>query len=356
MINEIHIENFKSIRALKLPLRQINVLIGANGAGKSNFISFFTFLDRLYRRGLQNHVAEHDGAENILHFGLKHSSHLFCRIEFDQLNRYYFKLLPNQQGNLFFETEGTQFHHGNADWDKMELGNGYKESALKEQETGRYKDVKAHMESFKVFHFHDTSNTAKIKLKCNINDNAYLRADAGNLAAFLYLLKERHPKELKKIEMSIRSVAPFFEGFLLQPDRLNPELIRLEWKERNSDMYLNATHLSDGTLRFIALATVLLQPQKPKIILLDEPELGLHPFAISKLCGLVQQAAAHSQIIIATQSVNWVDNFEAQDIITVDRKDDQSVFCPRNGNELKDWLDEYSMGELWSKNVIGGRP
>jgi len=283
MINKIQIENFKSIRKLDLPLSQINILIGANGAGKSNFISFFKLLDNLYHRNFQNYTAEYAGAENILYFGLKQSDYLYCNIEFDEINRYYFKLKPNKEGNLYFETEGTQFnkaHYGYKGWDYEEIGNGYKESNLINQKYGRDEYVKAYMKSFKVFHFHDTSNTAKIKQKCDINDNESLRDDARNLAAYLFLLQEKYPKEFKKIEMSVRSVAPFFECFLLKPDRINEDQIRLEWKERDSDMYLKAMHLSDGTLRYIALASLLLQPIMPKTIIIDEPELGLHPFAI----------------------------------------------------------------------------
>jgi len=354
MINRIQIENFKSIRKLDLPLNQINILIGANGAGKSNFISFFKLLDNLYLRNFQNYIADYAGAENILYFGLKQSDYLYCNIEFDKTNRYYLKLRPNKEGNLYFETEGTQFNYGK--WDNQDLGNGYNESILIKQKYGRYEYVKAYMKSFKVFHFHDTSNTAKIKQKCDINDNEYLRDDARNLAAYLYVLQEKHPKEFKKIEMSVRSVAPFFECFQLKPDRINEEQIRLEWKERNSDMYLNAIHLSDGTLRFIALASLLLQPNMPKTIIIDEPELGLHPFAINKLSGLIKQASAQSQIIISTQSINFIDNFEPENIITVDRKDNQSVFNLQNSENLKDWISEYSIGELWNKNVIGGRP
>jgi predicted ATPase len=156
--------------------------------------------------------------------------------------------------------------------------------------------------------------------------------------------------------MAIRAIAPYFEAFNLRPDRLNEDYIRLEWREKGSDKYFNAAHLSDGTLRFMALATLLLQADVPRTIIIDEPELGLHPFAIHKLASLLKKASAQSQIIIATQSVNLVDNFEPEDIITSDRIENQSVFQRQNSETLKDWLVEYSIGNLWTKNVIGGRP
>lgn len=358
MINRIEIENFKSIREMNLELSPINILIGANGAGKSNFIGFFKLLKNIYDQNLQNYVAEEAGADNILYFGLKESAFLKGLIEFDKTNRYYFRLNPNQEGYLYFGIEGTQFNRDwyNTGWDKVDLGNGYVESVLQTKLSTRYTYIKSYMTSFKVFHFHDTSKTAKIKQPCNINDNQFLREDGGNLAAYLFALQHNNPKDFKRIEMVIRSVAPYFENFNLKPDRINQDVIRLEWKEKGTDGYFNAKHLSDGTLRFIALTTLLLQPEAPQVIIIDEPELGLHPFAINKLAGLIKKASANTQIIISTQSVNLVDNFEPEDIIAVDRENDQSVFKRQNSEELKDWLETYSMSDLWNKNVIGGRP
>lgn len=357
MINRIEIENFKSIRDMNLALQPINILIGANGAGKSNFIGFFKLLKNMYDQNLQNYIAEEAGAENVLYFGLKKSEYLRGLIEFNQVNRYYFRLNPNQEGNLYFGIEGTQFNRNMGfGWDKVNLGNGYTESILQTKEYGRYSFVKWYMNSFKVFHFHDTSKTAKIKQTCNISDNQYLREDGANLAAYLYVLQLTNPKDFKRIEMVVRSVAPYFERFDLKPDRINPDAIRLEWKEKGTDAYFNAKHLSDGTLRFIALTTLLLQPEAPQVIIIDEPELGLHPFAINKLAGLIKKASVNTQIIISTQSVNLVDNFEPEDIVTVDRENGQSVFHRQSSETLKDWLTDYSLSDLWNKNVIGGRP
>jgi len=357
MINKIQIANFKSIREMSLELRPINILIGANGAGKSNFIGFFKLLKSINDKHLQNYIADEAGADSILYFGLKKSDHLSGRIEFNETNAYYFQLKPNQEGGLYFANEGTEYHGaGNKNWLDAPLSNGSFESGLKNSDIAVANHIKNYMNSFKVFHFHDTSKTAKIKQACDINDNHFLREDGSNLAAYLYLMEEIQPKDFKRIEMVIRSVAPYFEGFNLQPGKINPDQIRLEWKEKGSDAYFNAKHLSDGTLRFIALTTLLLQAEAPQIIIIDEPELGLHPFAINKLAGLIKKQSLKTQIIISTQSVNLVDNFEPEDIITVDRKEEQSVFERQDSTKLHDWLNDYSISDLWNKNVIGGRP
>jgi predicted ATPase len=219
-----------------------------------------------------------------------------------------------------------------------------------------YISAREFIDSFRVYHFHDTTQTSKIRKSAEIDDNYFLDEDGANLPAYLYLIQEKYPKDFKKIEMLVGMVAPYFERFNLHPDKLNEDRIKLEWKEKNSDTYFRANHLSDGTLRFIVLATLLLTPEAPEVIIIDEPELGLHPSAINILAGLIQGASVRSQIIISTQSVSLIDNFEPEDIITVDRADRQSVFKRQSSEELKEWLKDYSIGDLWNKNVIGGRP
>lgn len=357
MINRIEIENFKSIRKMNLELNSINILIGANGAGKSNFIGFFKLLKNMYDQNLKLYTADELGADSIMYFGSKNSEYVSGRIEFNKTNGYEFSLLRNQADRFYFSLEQGLYNNGKyVNWYIESYGSGHEEASLKDKNTRISNYIKVYFKSFKIFHFHDTSKTAKIKQDAFISDNAYLKEDGSNLSAFLYLLQENYPKDFKRIEMVVRSVAPYFEKFNLNPDRLNPDKIRLEWKEKGSDAYFNAKHLSDGTLRFIALATLLLQPEAPQVIIIDEPELGLHPFAINKLAGLIKKASANTQIIISTQSVNLVDNFEPEDIITVDREEGQSVFNRLSSQTLKDWLTDYSISDLWNKNVIGGRP
>jgi predicted ATPase len=213
----------------------------------------------------------------------------------------------------------------------------------------------------RVYHFHDTSDTAVIKGFCDKNDNRILRPDGANLAAFLYYLRLQYPTHFANIEATIRQIAPFFEGFNLEPSRLNEEKIRLEWKEIGSDDYFNASSLSDGTLRFICLSTLLLQPHLPMTLVLDEPELGLHPAAITLLAGMLHSAsrrpaALGSQIIVATQSVTLVNQFEPGEVWTAERNNRETVFKQLGKEDMSAWLDDYSLGEMWEKNLLGARP
>jgi predicted ATPase len=368
-IDRINIKNFKSIRdSGNITIRPINVLIGPNGVGKTNFIQFFKLLNSIYKQRLKYFTADNGYENRILYFGRKRSKFLEGSIVFkperggNTNNRYNFKLIPQIQGvGFYFEKDlggYNYFARGyNENWDYLELGGeGKAESELRNNTSSRAEFLSEYFEGFKVFHFHDTSSGSPLKQANQTFDYEYLKEDGSNLAAFLYKVKDTSPQHFKIIEHTVRSVAPFFERFDLKPDSKNPDMIFLNWLEKGSDDYFNAHNLSDGTLRFIALATLLLQPNVPKTIIIDEPELGLHPFAIQKLGALIKSASVKSQIIISTQSVNLVDQFTADDIIVVERKDDQTVFSRQKAEELETWLADYTLSELWEKNVLGGRP
>jgi predicted ATPase len=366
-IDRIYIRNFKSIRdSGEIYIKPINILIGSNGVGKSNFISFFKLLNSIYKQRLKFYTADNGYINRILYFGRKQSKFLEGSIVFktedgNVNNCYDFKLVPqtNDKGFYFEEDLGGFNCHSkgvNEVWDLINLGGeGKEESELRNNNSIRAKFLSEYFEDFKVFHFHDTSSNSLLKQANKTHDYEYLKEDGSNLAAFLFRIKDTNPQHFKIIEYTIRSVAPFFERFNLKPDAKNPEMIFLNWFEKGSDDYFNAHNFSDGTLRFIALTTLLLQPVLPKTIILDEPELGLHPFAVAKLAGMIKKASVQSQIIIATQSVNLVNEFSADDIIVANREENQTVFKRQSEESLKNWLKDYSIGELWEKNVIGGR-
>ncbi len=354
-IASIRIQNFKSIRdSGEVPLTPVYVLIGANGAGKSNFIQFFKLLHIIYNRELQLYVARNGRADNFLHFGRKVSKFISGQLIFDNdfRNEYAFTLVPDQAGNLIFSEEWSNNSRNMVSL----VSAGATESKLK-GDGHQWKYLSGSMKSLRVFHFHDTSATATMKQPANTQDYAYLHEDGGNIAAFLYRLQETEPQVFALIERVIQSIAPFFDRFYLQPDEINPQQIFLRWREKGYDSLFTAHNLSDGTLRMVCLATLLLQPGPPATIIIDEPELGLHPFAISKIAGLLLSVPETTQVIISTQSVNVVNEFSADDVIVVQREDNNETTFTRQSEEtLKAWLEEYALGELWEKNVLGGRP
>lgn len=354
MLRKVKIEGFKSIAKTELELGDLNIVIGANGSGKSNLIGVFRLLERVLSQNLQRLIASEP--DRFLHHGRKVTPSLVLDFEFDQ-NAYGFKLTAVQD-TLVFEYERVeysgQFYYGEP------LASGHKESRLQgvaQAHTNQIpKHVLAKVSDLVVYHFHDTSDSAPAKQMVDLEDNRFFRPDAANLAAYLYWLQQKHPTEFRHIEEHVRLVAPFFEKFVLAPSKLNESKIKLEWRQQGSDAYFDGYALSDGTLRFICLATLLLQPQPPRLILLDEPELGLHPFAIRILAEMLEVAAKRVQVVLATQSVTLLNQFEVKDIVIADNNGQATSFKRLDSDCLTGWIDEYSLGELWEKNVLGGRP
>ena len=360
-LKKLTIKNFKSIREQTIEPGLLNIFIGGNGVGKSNLIEVFRFLREIANQNLGGYTAQKGGADKLLYFGRKKSPEMEIALEFgegDKSNAYDIKIQGADDDSLVIWSEKVFYHEKKTyknTWDKT-LSAYAKESKLSQTNHICARQVMGDLDSYRVYHFHDTSDTAAVKATCDIQDNRFLRPQAENLAAFLYWLQEKKPDHFQNIVETVRQVAPFFGAFVLAPSKLNESKIMLEWREKGSDAYFNASSFSDGTLRFICLATLLLQPQYPAVILLDEPELGLHPAAITLLAELISSAATRTQVIVSTQSVTLVNQFEPEHVWSVDREDGQSVFRQLSRTDMSAWLDDYSLGELWEKNVIGARP
>ena len=360
MLNRLTVKGFKSIEACELDLQRLNVVIGPNGAGKSNLIGVFRFLNSVLARQLQLYVGERGGPDRLLHHGDKKTPKLSMRFDFG-LNAYSFILKPATGDSMIFEDERIHYDGQGymVKW-STGIGTGHKESVLVDEvAANRGKVSKIVLDAVKnwvVYHFHDTSDSSPAKKTQDIDDNRSFRPDAANLAAFLYWMKLNHATEYRQVVEHLQLVAPFFEDFVLEPSRNNPNKIKLEWKQKGSDAYFDGFSLSDGTLRFICLATLLLQPSLPSLILLDEPELGLHPFAITMLAEMIEAAATRSQVVLATQSVTLLNQFSPEAIIIADNDGLRTNFRRLSEQDLSSWLDDYSVGDLWEKNIIGGRP
>ncbi len=367
-LRQITVHGFKSIRKLEnFELRHLNVLIGANGAGKSNLLGLFEMLSGLSQKRLQLFVKNEGGPDALLFGGRKLTSRLEVALSFENNHyEYEFSLEPTS-GSVAFSgeklspeiTEDTV-----ADSSKTESGTivwpgGHSEARVADINHGEFASyVLSDMEQWRVFHFQDMSDTAQVRLLSDVRDNLRLKPDAGNLAPFLRHLRERHPDHYRRIIEAVRLSASFFGDFVY---RKNPgDRMDLEWFEAWGDLDspFGPRQFSDGTLRFICLAALLNQPEncQPNLILIDEPELGLHPYALTLLAEMLKQAADSRQIVVSTQSADLVSQFEPEDVVVVNRRDGESVFERLDPEDLSDWLEDYALGDLWRMNVLGGRP
>ncbi len=365
-IHHLTIRGFKSIRRLEqFELRKLNILIGPNGSGKSNLVSYFRMLAELVEERLQLWVSQQGGADRVLSLGVKNTPSFESCAEFGP-NQYKFVLNPGIDGSFSFAEEQLYYKgdHLAKEGVWYPLHSGHKEARIKEvsKEKYRYSTIAGYcyksISEWKVYHFHDTGDTAGMKRLGSVQDNEYLRPDASNLAAYLYRLLNEKPSVYDEIRKTVRLAIPFFDDFTLKPQPLKTgeEQIRLLWRQKESDYPLWPSQLSDGSLRFICLVTALLQPVPPSTIIIDEPELGLHPYAITLLGALLRSASKRMQVIVSTQSVPLLNEFSLSDLIVVERENDETVFKRLDEQDFAAWLEDYSIGELWEKNILGGRP
>jgi predicted ATPase len=365
-LDRISLRGYKSIHRLEaLDLRQMNLLVGANGAGKSNFVEFFELLGAMMHGGLASFVLKHGGGDGFLHGGPKVTQTIAADLEFGP-NRYWLELGNTVKDRLYVVSERVQYTGGSGHGKPRSISQNNSESSLPERRNDRSVDgagpsvpyyVHEAVSDWTVYHFHDTSLQAPLRRLQPGYDDKRLRPDGANLGPFLRRLKSRHDDHYEQIRLAVQRVAPFFADFVLDDEPGSPnDNVRFAWRQRGSDFPFQAWHLSDGTLRFIALATALLQPKPPATLIIDEPELGLHPAALSLLAELLKLAATHTQVIATTQSPLLVDHFEPDDVVVVDREQGSSVFRRLRQEQLASWLEDYSLGELWQKNVLRGGP
>ena len=364
-IKKIKIKGYKSIKDLEInPNPNINILIGANGAGKSNFISFFRMLSwMISTENFQNYVAKNGRASAFLFDGPSVTTEINAEINLEtnnSLNDYKFRITHGAGDILFFTDEGIKWWYKENDVNEkwFNLGHGHDESKIHDLIHIKNKTIQIYKKIFQkiiVYQFHNTSFDSKIRNAQDTTDRIWLKEDGSNLNAILYKLKNDYSENYKKTLQFIKAGIPFLDNLILEDEN---GVILLRWKELECDKIFNVSQASDGMIRYIALVTLLTQPAEilPHILFIDEPELGLHPQAIDIISGLIKSVSQYCQVFVATQSPQFIDNFNPENIIVVDRIKRTSTFKILQESKLKEWLNSYTLSELWNKNILGGKP
>jgi len=361
-LDTLTIKGFKSLHELEdFDLEPLNIIVGANGAGKSNFIAFFKLLNALIEGNLNRFVRDNGGAQDLLFGGPKKTQKIEFSTHFGSRG-FRFNLVATPSNDVAIEDEGRYYSYSASKWwllgDSSDGTSKMVAEVKRNTSDSKYsKPVFDAIASWKIYHFHDTSPTAPMRSEEIIQDNKILRTNASNIGAFLLKLKTDMPSAYKEIINAIKLVTPFFDDFLLEPfKRGEKEVVNLSWVQKGSDYPMQPYHLSDGSIRFICLATALLQPNPPATIIIDEPELGLHPAAIAILAELIKAASERTQVVIATQSPDLINYFSIEDIIVANRKNGATTLNRLQEEDYESWLEDYSVGELWNKNIITGGP
>lgn len=364
-LKTLTIRGFKSIpfqHPLKLEFGKINILLGANGAGKSNIISFFRLLENMMRGSLQRYIAQQGSNQKFLYYGPKYTPEIAAELSFEApaaYDEYTFKLTAALPDRLIISSEIIEWKKDAGPQEGQAiLRSDFSESALSRTAEDYAGDIGKLLRACKVYRFSDSSDSAPMRLSTAVDSAHYLQSEGNNLAAFLYYLKNHYADSFRRITDYVRDVVPQFRDFYLEPVN---GYISLKWTDNSpNDYILSVDQFSDGSIRFIALATLLLQPVEtmPLLIIIDEPELGLHPYAIDQLNQMIKDASHHAQILVATQSTAIVDGFSADDVTVIEFDPEIQGTRARklSSADYDEWLREYTLSELWNKNIIGGRP
>jgi len=362
-IQEIHVAGFCSLKEVCLEPGRLTVLIGPNGAGKSNLLQALRLIPLLRTRSLQRYVAEHGFGAALLHYGANATEAIDLGVVIrDQGTtfRYDARLAFAPDDTLYFQTENAASVNPDDTWTISSLGGGHRESHLLDE---AYRDttvaaVNEWLGRMTFYHFHDTSPQSKLRTHARREDDRYPRSDGSNLAAYLLRLKESvdsaDQKAWQRINRHCRHIAPAIKQ--LDPVAVNGS-VRLDWIDDRDERF-GCHQFSDGTLRALALITVLSQPSErlPRLISIDEPELGLHPSAIALITELCRSISRHTQIVLSTQSTELLDYFSADEVVVVERQQGETKLTRLSSEGLQSWLEDYSLSELYDKGVIGGKP
>jgi predicted ATPase len=374
-LKSLKLAGFKSIKETDPPIEfgPLTVLVGANGSGKSNLLSFFGLLNYLINSSLAEYIRLNGGPESLLHYGLKRTLQVSATLEFSTetgMNTYQMTLTAAKARvrKLIFTEESVDYRaHGMTPHEEpMSLDVGHEESGLLDPRfatNGTVGFFKKALKGFRFYQFHDTSGESALRTeRCELRNIRPFHGNGGNLPAVLFHLSNHYPEAYHLLLKTIQLVSPFLKEFVferIEGRAPEPDVI-ISWISEGQDYSMGMHQLSDGTLRFVALATLLSLPEgmMPEgALFIDEPELGLHPRALAVLAGLIRSASQRVQVICTTQSPEFLNEFNPTQVIVVDRVDGATVFKKVDEEKLKVWLeDEFALGEIWKKNLIGGRP
>lgn len=361
-IRSVTIEGFRSLKNIQnLELPQLTVLIGANGAGKSTLIRFFEMLSWMLKaKNLQEFVLRHGGGDDQFFMGARKTPRIHAELCLETSygqNDYRFDLVHLAAGDavmLMNEAYRYSVHGKPSKGNWTELGLVGKESSLFDKATKTSQTIVNLLRQCSTYQFHDTSINAAIHNRWDVTESFRLRSDGGNLAAVLLDLRKTDGKRYELIVKQIARVLPAFKDFVLEEEAGK---VLLRWVGRQSDKVFGSHLTSDGSLRLFCLLTLLnLPPDRlPDVMFFDEPELGLHPHAITLVAEMFKRLSKKRQIFIATQSPYLVDCFELENIVVASANNGETVLRNLPRAQYQEWLDdEYQLSDIWLKQTVGG--
>ena len=393
MITHLHLESFKSFKSLDFELKPLNVVIGPNGSGKTNFLDFFRFLSE----AMSNHLADaiyNRGGLWRLSFGgsrdpLTFRLGLLMRTEEDPEDpdlridlSYTCEIRPyDNQYEIFAERFGGSQRsrkHGDKDWDKALLDKMAREGLPKLSADATplvsYPELalssrRAAVDGFADVFVQDTRNIQWVsnslmgpdavgRRPSYTRSDSLLLPDGDNLSSVLHFLSNdpQHRETRERLLDVLRIAYPDFEDLSFRAPAQGQVI--LSWKDKRLKDAFDANFLSDGLLRFLSLLVVLLNPRPPSLILIDEPEVGLHPSLIGLIGELLVDASTRTQLIVATHSPQLLNELQKEHICVVetDKEGASTITRASEKPDIDAWLKNFTLGETWLQGNLGGKP
>lgn len=387
IFERIHVQGFRRLHDVSLPLKPLNVLIGANGCGKTTLLDVFTLLSASASGELKSTISDYGGIDGNLSAlsSVAGDKARFARFEADKTVpghpplKYAITLKPSGASYEISDESLTQHAdrskpdpmkhiesiHGRVryfdpgknkllppEWEHDALESALSQVSKMYQEPENFRKGLA---SSTHYHVLDVGSRAPVRLPQPMREAKLPGKDGEDLVSCLYWMREADPDRFETIEDTLRVGFPEFDRLNFPP--VAAGTMAMTWKEKNVKHPFFMHQLSEGTLRFLWLVTLLYSPGLTEVTLLDEPEVSLHPELLSVLADCMRDASNRTQLIVATHADRLVRFLRPEEVITMDVEDDGVTTATRADElDLDEWLDEYTLDQVWQHGRMGGRP
>ncbi len=378
-INRIKISGFRRLYDVDLQIKPLMVLIGANGVGKTSLLDVLSLLSASAEGRLNSELSELGGVVSVLtrtsadavsllvdmevpgYEPLKYDLSLSPRgsgyaITHEVLSQRQpvfaepFKHVDSRDGDIkYFQIEEQRLVRPDWEHDPRETSLSQVPKMFRQPE-----DLRRILGSASQYHVLDVGPRAPVKLPQQMKPATLPGADGEDLVSYLYYLREGDPDRFESIQDSLAAAFPDFEGLSFPP--VAAGMLAMTWKDKNFAKPLYMNELSEGTLRFLWLVSLLQSPSLSTITMIDEPEVSLHPELLSLLADLMREASQRTQLIVATHSDRLIRFLRSEEVVVMDIGEDGLATATwADKMDLEEWLAEYSLDEVWRMGRMGGR-
>lgn len=373
---EISIKGFRRLANVQLELRPLSVLIGANGIGKTSVLDVFSLLASSAQGSLNVALGELGGLSALITYDSADELALGISMEIEkdaQTQSYSLAIQPRGHSYIIAEEVLHQVH-GPFEYNSVESHGGdvrYHEKGEVIRPTWDHnpletslaqvpkvflwpEDFRRRLASSTFYHALDVEPRSPVRLPQPMRPAGLPGKNGEDLIPCLYYLREANRDRFEAIEDSLHAVFPDFERLDFPP--VAAGTLALVWRDRRFSKPLYADQLSEGMLRFLWLVTLLQSPDLPTVTLIDEPEVSLHPELLNLLADLFREASQHTQLVVATHSDRLVRFLKPSEVVAFDSANDgMAKLTWADKLDLEEWLAEYSLDEVWSRGLMGGR-